>query len=149
MNDLIVMPKMYETITTEKALELCRHFGLYHLVDRILDHPQAYKPWEFDGCSWYPDKFFWKILLIGKGKKITYECCLPHDLAYAYGEDIEGERLYADRKLYSDLISKAKMFRFIAKAFYAMVRIVGGPSFGEDDSRDNILTDFKWKFAQK
>jgi len=146
-----IMPELYETITVEKGLELCKHFGLDYLVKRIEAHPEIYRDWEFDGCSWYPDKFFWKVLLFGKGKKITYECCLPHDLAYAYGEDIEQEREKADSKLRDDLINKAKIYKFIAQGFYLVVRAGGGSSFADegDEHKDNIFTDFKWKFAHK
>jgi hypothetical protein len=72
---------------------------------------------------------------------ITYKCCLPHDLAYGYGEpgnDIERERV--DLKFYSDLVTKAGMKKWLASAFLAAVRTGGREEFG---------LSFSWGFAGK
>jgi len=129
----MILPKIGETITVERGLELCKHFGLDYLVERLKKNPEKYRSFEFDGCSWWPDKFFWKILLFGKGRKITYKCCLPHDLKYAYGEhDNKPERLQVDLKFRIDLVKKAKVRKFIANGFYAAVRVGGKQAFGDD-----------------
>ena len=81
-------------------------------------------------------------LLTGcKWDDITYKCCLPHDLCYAYGEpgnDIEQERV--DLKFYSNLVSKAGMQNWMASAFLAAVRVGGKEAFG---------FSFSWGFAVK
>ncbi|MBU0464095.1 MAG: hypothetical protein KKD21_11200 [Proteobacteria bacterium] len=74
-------------------------------------------------------------------KDITYKCCLPHDLCYAYGDpgnDIE--RKQADDNFYSDLITKAGMKKWCAAAFLAAVRLGGTEEFG---------FSFSWGFAHK
>ena len=137
----MILPKIGETITTERGLELCKHFGLHYLVKRIEKNPDAYRDWVFDGCSMFPDKLFWRLLNAGKGKAITYECCLPHDLRYAYGTlgaNSIYDRQLADFDLESDLINKAKVFSFVAHVFYVAVRTGG-----------EWNTDFKWAFARK
>lgn len=135
--------KLYEIgdiITTQKALELCAHFGLNYLVDRINTNPDSYKDWSFDGCSRFPDE----VMGLFTGcdwKDITYKCCLPHDLCYGYGEignDIERE--WVDKTFYNDLVTKAGMRKWIASAFLSAVRIGGGEEFG---------LSFSWVFAHK
>lgn len=133
-------PEINEIITTKKALKLCRHFGLEYLIDPIESDPEKYKDWKFDGCSGLPDEamgFFTSC----DWKDITYKCCLPHDLCYAYGDpgnDIERERV--DIKFYSDLVTKASMKKRCAHAFLAGVRIGGAEEFG---------LSFSWGFAYK
>jgi hypothetical protein len=43
------LPEIGEIITTKEALELCRHIGLYYLIERIESDPERYKDWKF-GC---------------------------------------------------------------------------------------------------
>jgi hypothetical protein len=50
------LPKINDTVTTKKALELCRYFDLNYLVKRIESEPEGYKDWKFDGCSSLPDE---------------------------------------------------------------------------------------------
>lgn len=72
---------------------------------------------------------------------ITYRCCLPHDLAYAYGEPGNAtERAQADRDLYVALREKAGLSRFRASAFYWAVRIGGRESAGRA---------YSWAFASR
>jgi hypothetical protein len=133
-------PEIDDMVTTEQALELCRHFNLDYLIDRIEDHPERYKSWKFDGCSGLPDE----IMGLFTGcdwHDITYKCCLPHDLCYGYGElgnDIERKRV--DLKFYSDLVTKAGMKKWQASAFLAGVRIGGVEAFG---------LSFSWGFANR
>lgn len=134
------LPELNEKISTERALELCRHFKLKYLVERIEQNPDQYKEWTFDGCSGLPDELMG--LFTGcDWKDITYKCCLPHDLCYGYGEswnDIERERV--DLKFYSDLVTKAGMKKWLASAFLAAVRLAGDEDLG---------LSFSWGFARK
>jgi hypothetical protein len=134
------LPEIDEIITTERALELCRHFKLDYLVSRIKADSEKFKEWKFDGCSCLPDEMLG--LFTGcDWKDITYKCCLPHDLCYAYGEpgnDAERERV--DAKFFSDLITKAGMKKWMAYAFLAGVRVGGPEEFG---------LSFSWGFARK
>jgi len=133
-------PEINEIITTKKALELCRHFSLYYLIDRIESDPKKYKNWKFDGCSGLPDEvmgFFTGC----DSKDITYKCCLPHDLCYAYGDPgNDFERKQADDNFYSDLITRAGMKKWCAAAFLSAVQIGGAEEFG---------LSFSWGFAHK
>jgi len=133
-------PNVGDMITTSEALELCRHFNLDYLVDRIESQPERYKDWTFDGCSGLPDELMG--LFTGcKWEDITYKCCLPHDLCYGYGElDNEIERKRVDVKFYSDLVTKAGMQKWAASAFLAAVRVGGMEKLG---------LSFSWGFAQK
>lgn len=133
-------PAIRDMITTNQAIELCKHFNLDYLIKRIETNSEKYKAWEFDGCSGLPDE----IMGLFTGcdwQDITYKCCLPHDLCYGYGEpgnDIERKRV--DLKFYSDLVTKAGMKEWQASAFLAGVRIGGAEEFG---------TSFSWGFAHK
>lgn len=134
------LPEIREIITTERALGLCRHFGLDYLVSRLEANPEQFKDWEFDGCSCLPDQ----ILGFFTGcnwRDITYKCCLPHDLCYAYGEPgNKGERELADANLFRDLVNKAGMKAWLAHTFLAGVRFGGPEEFG---------LSFSWGFARK
>ncbi len=134
------LPKIDDIITTKGALDLCQDFGLDYLVERIESDPESYENWKFDGCSGLPDEVMG--LFTGcNWEKITYKCCLPHDLCYAYGERgniIERKRV--DLKFYSDLVTKAGMSEWCASAFHAAVRIGGAEEFG---------LSFSWGFAHK
>jgi len=50
------LPDINDTITTQKALVLCRYFSLDYLVERIEASPGKYADWTFDGCSGLPDE---------------------------------------------------------------------------------------------
>lgn len=134
------LPDIGDTITTERALELCKHFKLDYLINRIEASPDRYEIWKFDGCSCLRDKMM-GLWTNCPWRDITYKCCLPHDLCYAYGDpgnDIERERV--DIKFYSDLVTKAGMKKWMARAFYEAVRIGGKEEFG---------LSFSWGFAHK
>ncbi|MGD8368109.1 MAG: hypothetical protein PVG78_10725 [Desulfobacterales bacterium] len=134
------LPKIGEKVTTRQARELCLHFGLQELVERIDAAPERYQDWIFDGCSCLPDEALG--LFTGcNWQDITYRCCLPHDLRYAYGEPgNEAERKAADDRFYRDLVEKAVMKPWMAAAFLAGVRIGGAEAFG---------LSFSWAFAHK
>ncbi|RJQ72297.1 MAG: hypothetical protein C4519_18595 [Desulfobacteraceae bacterium] len=134
------LPRIGDTVTTQQALALCAHFELDYLVRRINAHFDQYDSWKFDGCSGVPDEMLG--LFTGcRWEDITFKCCLPHDLCYAYGEpgnDIERQRV--DLNFYNDLVSKAGMRKFLASAFLEAVRIGGKEEFG---------LSFSWAFARK
>jgi hypothetical protein len=135
------LPRIDETVTTPKALELCKHFKLDYLVRRIEENPGEYKSWKFDGCSCLPDELMGFLVPSGDWKDITYKCCLPHDLCYAYGEpDNEMERERVDLKFKSDLITKAGMGEWRASIFHFAVRLGGAEKLGRS---------FSWAFARK
>ena len=134
------LPKIGDIITTQKAVELCAHFELNYLVDRITTNPDSYKAWSFDGCSGLPDE----VMGLFTGcdwKDITYKCCLLHDLCYAYGEiGNEIEREQVDNNFYNDLVTKAGMRKWLASVFLSAVRIGGAEELG---------LSFSWGFAHK
>ena len=136
----MVLPNVGDRITTDQALELCRHFKLDYLIKRISENKDRYDTWAFDGCTGVPDE----LLGLFTGcdwQDITFKCCLPHDLCYSYGEvgnDIERRRV--DIKFYSDLVTKAGMKKFLAAAFLAAVRVGGSEELG---------LSFSWGFALK
>ena len=132
------LPEIGEIITTQRALELCRHFNLDHIVAMIEANPESFTHWKFDGCSCLPDKSLGRFTGC-ECRDIIFRCCLPHDLRYAYGEPgNHAERKRVDAKLYSDLVTKAGMKKWMASAFYVGVRIGGVESFG---------LSFSWGFA--
>ncbi len=117
---------------------MCRHFGLDYLVERIESNPDGYNNWTFDGCSGLPDE----IIGLFTGcdwKDITFKCCLPHDLRYAYGDPGNAaERAETDDQFRHDLVNKAGMRESLTYAFFAAVRIGGAEEFG---------LSFSWGFA--
>jgi hypothetical protein len=134
------LPEIGDIITTDAGLELCKHYKLNYLIDRIKIKSDDYKSWMFDGCSGLPDE----ILGLFSGcnwRDITYKCCLPHDLCYAYGEPgNKVERDEVDHKFYDDLVDKAGMKEWAASAFLKALRIGGEEVFG---------LSFSWAFAYK
>ena len=134
------LPEIGETVTTQTALGLCRHFNLDYLVRRIETSPHQYKDWKFDGCSGLPDESMG--LFTGcKWEDITFRCCLPHDLCYAYGDPGNTkERKRVDVNFYNDLVNKAGMHTWAARVFLAAVRVGGAEKWG---------LSFSWGFAHK
>ena len=136
----VKLPEVKALVTTEWALELCRHFSLDYLVERISAHPGAYRSWRFDGCTGLPDE--WMGVFTGcRWEDITYRCCLPHDLCYAYGEKgNRAERKRVDEAFRDDLVAKAGVKSWAAAAFLAAVRVSGAEEFG---------LSFSWGFASR
>lgn len=133
-------PEIGEIITSMRAVKLCRDMGLDYLAERILAEPENYISWKFDGCSLIPDELMG--LLSGcDWRDITYKCCLPHDLCYAYGEpgnDIE--RRLVDIQFKTNLMLEANMPNWCAHAFHTAVSVGGAEVFG---------LSFSWGFARK
>ena len=116
------LPEIGETIRTERALELCEHFELDHLVERIKANSDHCEAWVLDGISVLNDRF--SAAVSGVDQDIlTRECALPHDLRYGYGEPgNKKERKESDLKFKSDLRTKAKMGRFWASIFHVATK---------------------------
>lgn len=130
------LPEIGETITTDHALELCRHFGLTYLVDRITADPDGYNSWQFDGASMVPDELFGWIF----GIPNLIEIALRHDLKYAYGKPKDDqEKLRADLELELEVLNDGAA-AFVAKAIFEMVDVGG---------LEKYKTNFSWAFARK
>ncbi len=136
----IVLPEIGETITSERAIELCKYFQLDYLVDRIQNNKDAYNSWIFDGVSGIPDSLA-SLFADCDQHKLTYYCALPHDLGYAYGEknNLE-EKKMVDVKFYHDMVHTAYADDFVADIFFAIVTILG---------REKLKLSFTWAFASK
>ncbi len=78
------LPEIGETITTDTVLDLCDHFKLNYLIQRIENNKKSYEDWIFDGCSCAHDKFL-GLITNCNSRDITFKCCLPHDLLPKYG----------------------------------------------------------------
>ncbi|MHC4459209.1 MAG: hypothetical protein ACYS0I_19375 [Planctomycetota bacterium] len=129
------LPKIGESVTTERALELCVHYGFNHLAERIEDNQELFKEWKFDGCSMTPDAIISELI---KVPSLT-EICLRHDLGYAYGDPgNEKERIKVDRKFQNELLS-AGASEFAAKAMFDAVRVGG---------KEELCLSFSWGFAR-
>ena len=129
------LPKIGEIVTTERALELCVHYGINHLAERIEDNPDLFKEWKFDGCSMTPDAVLSELIKVPS----LIEICLRHDLGYAYGDPgNQEERLTVDRKFQIDLLDGGAS-EFAAKAMFDAVRIGG---------KEELCLPFSWSFAR-
>lgn len=135
-----LLPEIGETVDNARGVALCRYFGLDQLADRIVQNPGAYRAWEFDGCSMLPDRLLGVLTRSGRWKDITYTCCLPHDLEYAYGDPANEavEREAADCRL-RDRLKTVMGLMAIVWAFFNGVRIGGAGCLNQD---------FSWAFAR-
>lgn len=138
------IPQIGDTITTQWALELCEYFGLDYLVKRIQDNPDAYRDWEFDGCSGFRDQLlrYFKWLIKAAWQDITNECCLPHDLSFAYGDPgNKKEFKMVNKKFFIDLVKVG------TKAWAARIFKYAVKTFGWKNFRFN--RNYKWAYALK
>jgi len=134
-SEIAKLPKIGEVVTTERALELCVHYDLNYLAERIEDNPDHFKEWEFDGCSMTPTEVLSELI---KVPSLT-EICLRHDLGYAYGEPgDEEERLIVDKKFQNELRDGGAS-EFAAKAMFGAVRAGG---------KEKLCLSFSWGFAR-
>ena len=78
MTDLksIVLPAKGVRVPLPQILEICEQLGLLDLKQRIANDPPEGKPFQSDGCSWFPDRLATVDL---------YPACFKHDLAYWAG----------------------------------------------------------------
>ena len=129
------LPKIGDIVTTERGLELCEHYGLNNLANRIEDNPDHFKEWEFDGCSMTPTEVLSELI---KVPSLT-EICLRHDLGYAYGEPgNEEERLIVDKRFQNELIDGGAS-KLAAKTMFDAVRVGG---------KEKLCLSFSWGFAR-
>lgn len=128
------LPRKGEYVSLKKVKELCVHFDLMPLWDKIANDPPL-KPFKSDGCSHWPD--LWKNK---KGKKVSiYEQCYIHDLFYWSGR--KGEhlaRFFADVDLMVGVVRKTGRIELGLTVFVG-VR-TGGVSW--------LPTKFKWGFGR-
>lgn len=137
---LMKLPEIGELVTTSRVLELCRHFTLDYLAARIEATPEKFKDWKFDGFSCLQDEALG--LFTGcDWRDITYKCCLPHVLCYAYGEPgNDAERKHVDDTFRNGLVTKGGMKEWMAHSFFVGVRVGGAEAF---------RLSFSWGFARK
>lgn len=134
-SEIAKLPKIGEVVTTERALELCVHYDLNYLAERIEDNPDHFKEWEFDGCSMTPTEVVSKIIKVPS----LAEICLRHDLGYAYGDPgNEEERLMVDRQFQSELLN-AGASEYVAKTMFNAVR---------EGGKEKYCLPFSWSFAR-
>jgi len=133
--------KIGDMVSPEMALELAKHFNLDYIVNSVEDaYLINYKPFRFDGASCLIDSL--ASLLAGIDQKLfTYECAMPHDIAYYFGLPGDSEeKEMVDQKFKSDLIEKAGMKSWLAEIFYYAVKFGGVEELG---------TSFSWGFGRQ
>ena len=129
------LPNIDDNIDNSRAIELCRHYGLNYLVDRITATPDSFFVWKFDGASMIPDGFFSAVFNI---PNLT-EIALQHDLKYAYGErGNKEEKLRADLEFELAILNDGASVE-MTKMMFAAVDLCGDGF---------IRTDFSWGFAR-
>ncbi len=119
-------------ITTEMALELCKHYGFGHLISRIEEDQESFKDWIFDGASTIPDELFSRIFDIPSLTDIS----LRHDLKYAYGEPGNKEKKRSLKRGYLTMVLRQKSQISCSKL---------STLFGDG----LVKTSFSWGFARK
>ena len=133
-----IYPMIGSSISTSQAIHLCRDYGLMELANKITQNPDQYRSWTFDGVSGLPDHL---MGLLGHGFEITYQCALPHDLAYGYGTIGDSKaRREADKVFREALRTKAGVSTGKAYLCWTAVRILGSGRLG---------LSFTWGFADK
>ncbi len=123
------LPGKGEVVSLEKIREICNHFGLTDLWDKIeKDVPE--KPFKSDGCSLWFDT--WKGIDL-------YPACFLHDLKYwaGYPEEVV-ERLVADAEL---MIAVARLLgtTAMAETMFLGVRLGG---------HERFKRSFSWGFGR-
>lgn len=134
---MVTLPKIGETITIQRWKELAEYFGLDRVVKELTDHPERYRPWEFDGCSGPPQSFF-RATCGEKYELVRDYICLPHDLEHALG-GTEEDRAKSNEDFRENLIDLAGFSKAKAAAFYYSV-VLGGSA--------KLDTKWKWGFAR-
>jgi hypothetical protein len=133
---LKMIPKIGDKISVQHALDLCVHYKLAYLIERLSIYKSEFNEWTFDGASLVPDPLFSKIFQIPN----LVEIALRHDLKYAYGETgNEAEKQRADQEFRQELLADGAP-KIIALLMYSAVVLFGGKPF---------KFDFSWGFARK
>lgn len=124
------LPEIDEVVPLERIEEICAHYRLPALWEKIRRDPPP-KPFSSDGCTgWVND---WNGVSI-------YPACFLHDLKYWAGyPGEEVERLVADAELMIDvarLLGGTKM----AEVMFHGVRVGG---------REGFQASFSWGFGRR
>lgn len=134
-------PNIGETVSPELGVKIARYFGFTTLVNRVEANPERYKDFIFDGCSCLPDQLL-GLFLGCNWRHITFWCCLPHDIMYAYGEPGNTkEKKAADYLFHNNLKKKAKMKKCFAAMLLTAVELGGDEDFE--------ISNVSWSFATK
>ena len=129
MAEKFSLPKENEEVSFTEIEQICKHFELPKLWEKIQSDPPE-KIFKSDGCTAWFDQW--------QGKDL-YSACFKHDLQYWAGRPNESlERLRADTDLMLDvaaILGDTKM----AETMFHGVRL-GGDGF--------FKTDFSWGFGR-
>ncbi len=123
------LPPKGEVVPLERIREICLHYGLNALWEKI-ERDVPPKPFKSDGCTLWFDAW--------KGVEL-YPACFLHDLKYwaGYpGEDVE--RLVADAELMIDVARRLNATA-MAQAMFFGVRVGGHGGFKRS---------FSWGFGR-
>ena len=123
------LPKVYEVISNERVIALCRLRGLNDLAEKIIHDPPL-QPFKSDGCScWFQE---WN-------KVEMFPACFFHDIKYWCGYPGENvARLIADAELMIDIATLTNSTEMAETMFHG-VRIGGGSIFKQS---------FSWGFGR-
>jgi hypothetical protein len=123
------LPKKGEEVSLSKIEEICQHFNLLELWQKIKQDTPP-KPFVSDGCTLWFDSW--------KGKSI-YEACFLHDLKYWSGRpDEDFDRLKADAELMLD-VARLLGTTAMAETMFHGVRLGG---------HEMLRQDFSWGFGR-
>ena len=128
-NSPFKLPAINEEVSLNKIKQICEHFDLPELWQKIEKDPPA-MAFKSDGCTMWPNET--------NGKNI-YQACFLHDLKYWAGhpgEDVE--RLIADAELMID-VARIRGSTKIAETMFHGVRLGGN---------ENLRQAFSWGFGR-
>lgn len=123
------LPGKDEVVELPKIEEICEHYGLRDLWEKIEKDPPP-KPFKSDGCTMWFDSW---------GGKSLYSACFLHDLKYWAGYPGEHvERLVADAELMID-VARILGTTQMAETMFRGVRLGGHEVFKRS---------FSWGFGR-
>lgn len=123
------LPALNEDVPLTKIKEICDHYKLLTLWEKIEKDPPA-SVFKSDGCTMWPD--------VSGGKDI-YPACFLHDLKYWAGYSGENvERLIADAEFMID-IARIRESTKMAETMFHGVRVGG---------TDKLKQAFSWGFGR-
>jgi len=123
------LPAINEVVPLERIREICQHYQLTELWEKIEREPPL-QPFSSDGCTGWVD--------VWNGVSL-YPACFLHDLKYWAGhpgEDVE--RLVADAELMIDVARLLKSTKMAESMFHG-VRIGG---------HEGLRCSFSWGFGR-
>ncbi len=103
--ELPELPEIGVEVSTMELLRLASMFDKKDIIaslHEIMINDMQINPFSSDGCSCWPDSFFW---FIGGFKKVSiYPYCFWHDVRYWLGKPGDDlAKLYADTELMKDV----------------------------------------------